>query len=137
MMQFEPCKYQKKKCKYIDINGLCMAENCLFDSEETPVLTKKFWTECLICKKTFCIDPREMRVPFCPSCIARMQQAEVLPFTCIHCGKQQNHPSKIIFSRMCDECISHQLFNDQYTVINHSYMKSNRTNEASTDPEIM
>ena len=53
-----------------------------------------------------------MRVPFCDRCIARMQKAEVLPFTCINCGKEQNHPSLIMFSSICDYCVKFKLFNN-------------------------
>ena len=121
MLQFEECKYHKEACKYIDIYGNCMAENCLFDQEETPPLTKKYWTICTICKKKFSVDPREMREYFCQSCLDRIHAREVLPFTCVHCSKSQHHPAIIPFSGICDECFHNELFNDQYVVENHSY----------------
>jgi hypothetical protein len=125
MQQFEECKYHKKSCKYIDIYGNCMAENCLFDQEECAPLTKKYWTVYTICKEKFSVDPKEMREYFCQSCLDRIHAVEVLPFTCVHCGKQQHHPARIPFSGICDECFSNELFNDQYVVENHSYHRAN------------
>ena len=121
MLQFEECKYHKEACKYIDVYGNCMAENCLFDQEETPPLTKKYWTICTICKEKFSVDPREMREYFCQSCLDRIHAREVLPFSCVHCGKSQQHPAIIPFSGICDECFHNELFNDQYVVENHHY----------------
>lgn len=112
MCSFDPCKYNKASCKYIDNHGRCVAETCLFDKNETPVLTNQFWSKCIICNKEFSIDPREMKAYICDSCFARIHAAEVLPFTCIHCGKTQDHPSKLMFSRICDECFDYKLFND-------------------------
>jgi hypothetical protein len=116
MLQFEECKYHKEACKYIDIYGNCMAENCMFDQEETAPLTKKYWTICSICKEKFSVDPREMREYWCQSCLDRIHAREVLPFTCVHCGRKQNHPAVIPFSGICDYCFNHELFNDQYMV---------------------
>ena len=116
MLQFEECKYHKEACKYIDLYGNCMAENCMFDQEETPPLTKKYWTICSICKEKFSVDPREMREYWCQSCLDRIHAREVLPFTCVHCGRKQNHPAVIPFSGICDYCFNHELFNDQYMV---------------------
>ena len=116
MLQFEECKYHKEACKYIDLYGNCMAENCMFDQEETAPLTKKYWTICSICKEKFSVDPREMREYWCQSCLDRIHAREVLPFTCVHCGRKQNHPAVIPFSGICDYCFNHELFNDQYMV---------------------
>ena len=125
MLQFEECKYGKEACKYIDLYGNCMAENCLFDQEECPPLTKKYWTICIICKEKFCVDPKEMRAYICQSCLDRIHAREVLPFSCVHCGKKQHHPAIIPFSGICDECFNNELFNDQYVVENHSYHRKN------------
>lgn len=116
MLQFEECKYHKEACKYIDLYGNCMAENCMFDQEECAPLTKKYWTICSICKEKFSVDPREMREYWCQSCLDRIHAREVLPFTCVHCGRKQNHPAVIPFSGICDYCFNHELFNDQYMV---------------------
>ena len=137
MMQFEPCKYNNKNCKYADIYGVCMAENCLFDKEETPVLTEAFFTECIICKKKFQANPREMKAYICPSCLERIQRTEVLPFTCVHCGKKQNHPSKIPMSGICDDCFDHELFNDQYTVKHHTYVRKETNSTPTTNHDLM
>ena len=118
MLQFEECKYGKKACKYIDLYGNCMAENCLFDQEECAPLTKKYWTICSICKEEFCVDPKEMREYWCQSCLDRIHAREVLPFKCVHpsCGKLQYHPAIIPFSGICDECFYNDLFNDTWEV---------------------
>ena len=137
MIQFEPCKYNRTKCKYIDIYGNCMAENCLFDYEETPPLTKQYYTECIFCKQKFSVDPKEMKSYICPSCLKRINEREVLPFTCVHCGKKQNHPSVIPFSGICDECFSHELFNDDYAVRNHTYMRKDTGTSATTDADLI
>ena len=125
MKQFEQCKYKRESCKYIDLYGNCMAENCLFDQEECPPLTKKYFTECIICKEKFCVDPRDMRAYICQSCLDRIHRVEALPFTCVHCGKQQHHPAKIPFSGIRDECFNNELFNDQYVVEQHHYHRKN------------
>ena len=137
MMQFEPCKYDNKKCKYVDIYGVCMAENCLFDKEETAPLTEAFYTECIICKSVFKINPREMKAYICPSCLARIQKTEVLPFTCCHCGKKQNHPSQIPMSGICDDCFYHELFNDQYRVVHHTYVRKETNHTPTTNHDLM
>jgi hypothetical protein len=136
MKQFEQCKYKRESCKYIDLYGNCMAENCLFDQEECPPLTKKYFTECIICKEKFCVDPRDMRAYICQSCLDRIHRVEVLPFECVHCGKLQHHPAIIPFSGICDECFHNELFNDQYTVDPedphiHNYHRKNGDYSAS------
>ena len=138
MKQFEQCKYKRESCKYIDLYGNCMAENCLFDQEECPPLTKKYFTECIICKEKFCVDPRDMRAYICQSCLDRIHRVEVLPFECVHCGKLQHHPAIIPFSGICDECFHNELFNDQYTVTpephhhtGHHYIRKNGDYSAS------
>ena len=129
IVAFEICKRVKanpedNKCKYIDIDNRCTHDHCVWDEDESPMVTKKWFTECIICKKKFDRDPRDMRVPFCDTCIARMQKAEVLPFTCINCGKQQNHPSLIMFSSICDYCVKFKLFNN---TCKHFEMTDNST----------
>lgn len=107
--QLEMCKYlvqgEDKPCRHRDIYGRCTFENCVLDSEESPLRSKKWWFQCIICKHPTSIEPDGLRVPFCESCISRMNEAEVLPFTCRYCGKKQYTPSKWMFSRVCDECI--------------------------------
>lgn len=137
MMQFEPCKYNNKKCKYADVYGVCVAENCLFDNDEKPTLTESFFTECIICKNKFKVNPRNMKAYICPSCIERIQRTEVLPFTCVHCGKKQNHPSKIPMSGICDDCFDHELFNDQYTVKAHTYVRKETNSTPTTNHDLM
>ena len=104
-IQFEPCKYKDKDCKYYDNYGNCIFENCRFDQEELPPTVTQWWFTCLICHKPDSIDPKHMKAHFCKSCIDRMNEAEVLPFTCRYCGRSQNHPSQWMFSRVCDDCI--------------------------------
>lgn len=113
---FEICKRVKanpedNKCKYIDIENRCTYDHCVWEENESPMLTKKWWTKCVICDQEFTRDPRDMRVPFCDSCLERIHKAEKLPFTCICCGNKQNHPSLIMFSGICDYCVKFKLFN--------------------------
>lgn len=137
MRQFDPCKFNRKNCKYCDLYGNCMAENCLFDEEETAPLTKQFYTECIICHQKFSVDPKEMKSYICKSCLDRIHAREVLPFTCVHCGKQQNHPAVIPFSGICDECFSHELFNNDYTVRNHTYLRKDTGTTPTTDSKLI
>lgn len=116
-VQFERCKYKDAnekskhaeggdgKCKYMDTRGYCIFENCLYDQEETPPTVEYWWFECIVCKQPDIINPKNMKIHWCHSCIRRANEAEVLPFTCRYCGSQQNHPSQWMFSRVCDDCI--------------------------------
>ena len=118
-IQFEPCKYNPDKkeiepekhgygyrelCKYMDNYGNCIFENCMYDQEETPPTTDNWWFTCVICQQPDTIDPKNMKIHWCKSCIDRANEAEVLPFTCRYCGRKQNHPSKWFMSRVCDRC---------------------------------
>lgn len=122
-IQFEPCKYRDKskekngryygidyKCKYMDNNGYCIFENCKFDQEELPPHVVEWWFTCVVCHEPDSINPKHMHIHWCKSCIARANEAEVLPFTCRYCGKKQNHPSTWFMSRVCDSCVS-KLYN--------------------------
>lgn len=115
VVSFEICKMLDKDdehhCKYMDIANKCIFDQCIYDTEELPKFTRKWYTKCLICTEVFARDPRYMKAPFCDSCISRMQAAEKLPFTCVNCGKKQNHPAIIMFSSTCDYCTQHKLFN--------------------------
>lgn len=99
------------ECKFRDIDGRCAFEHCIYDGYELPNITKKFMTRCVICTKEFEMDPRFMKAHICTSCLQRIQKAEKLPFTCICCGTQQDKPSIIPFSSICDYCVSYKLFN--------------------------
>ena len=100
-----------KECKFRDVDSRCAFEHCIYDGSELPPITKKFMTTCIICTKPFEIDPRHMKAHICSSCIQRIQKMEKLPFTCICCGSQQDKPSIIPFSSICDYCVSYKLFN--------------------------
>ena len=112
MTVFDPCKYNRKNCKYCDVYGNCMYETCIFDMDENPPINKQVVVKCEICTAEFSVDTKEMKSYICPSCRSRILAAEKLPFTCMHCGKQQNHYSKWMFSRLCDECLDKYIFND-------------------------
>ena len=122
-IQFEPCKNRRededsvpsksgydKKCKYMDNYGNCIFENCVYDQEEKPPHVTEWWFTCVACQQPDSIDPKHMKVHFCRSCIKRINEREVLPFTCRYCGKTQNHPSLWWASGVCDDCIP-QLWN--------------------------
>ena len=120
-MQFEPCSHRlkdeedqtpgyDKKCKYMDNKGNCIFENCRYDQEETPPHVTEWYFTCVICHEPDSIDPKRMKIHWCRNCIARANEAEVLPFTCRYCGKKQGHPSQWFLSMVCDSCID-QLYN--------------------------
>lgn len=116
VVSFEICKMldqdEDHHCKYMDIENRCIFDQCIFDTEELPKFTRKWYTKCVICMQPFARDPRYMKVPFCDSCLSRMQTAENYEgFTCLNCGKKQHTPSKIMFSSICDYCVEHILFN--------------------------
>lgn len=115
VVSFEKCKYIEQdtqhKCKYRDIDDRCIFDHCVWDKNELPRQTRKWYTQCIICTKVFSRDPRYMKAIICDSCLKRMQAAESLPFTCVNCGKKQNHPAIIMFSSICDYCTQHKLFN--------------------------
>lgn len=98
------------KCKFRDIDDRCAFEQCIYDGSELPTITKKFSTNCIICGEPFHMDPRYMKAHICTSCLGRLQLTEKLPFTCICCGRSQDRPALIPFSRICDYCVSHRLF---------------------------
>lgn len=116
-VQFEPCKYRNTqeesnpgrgrdgKCKYMDNYGNCIFENCIYDQEETPPHVVEWHYTCVVCHRPEVIDPKKMKIHWCTSCIARANDAEVLPFTCRYCGRRQNHPSAWFLSKVCDSCI--------------------------------
>lgn len=128
-IQFEPCKYRNqkeegtrsndwnngydKKCKYMDNNGNCIFENCLYDQEETPPQVLVWNYECVICRQPASIVPKHMKIHWCPSCIRRANEVEVLPFTCRFCGRRQKSPSAWFFSGVCDSCID-KLYNPNH-----------------------
>ena len=107
LKQFVACPYIQTKttCRYRDMYGRCTLENCILDQQETAPTTKKWWFKCIICGHPTALEPEAVRVPICESCISRMNDAEVLPFTCRYCGKKQYTPSQWMFSKVCDECI--------------------------------
>lgn len=115
VVSFEICRMLDKDddhhCKYMDIENRCIFDHCIYDTDELPRFTRKWYTKCIICTEVFARDPRYMKAPFCDSCISRMQAAEKLPFTCINCGNSQDTPSLIMFSSICDYCVQHILFN--------------------------
>lgn len=114
-IQFEPCSHRTldedsipgydRKCKYMDNYGYCIFENCRYDQEETPPHVTTWYFTCVVCHEPDTIDPKRMKIHWCRSCIARSNEAEVLPFTCRYCGKKQNHPSPWFMSRVCDDCV--------------------------------
>lgn len=102
--QFEKCRHgEDYQCKWKDVNGCCIYETCVMDTID-PMRQDLWYTKCLICKRDFARKPEEMIVPFCDSCIQRMNKAEELPHKCIFCGRQINSPAKLMFSGICDDC---------------------------------
>ena len=99
--QFEPC--DKKDCKYYNEAGRCSYETCLVKNEHpeaAPLVIKK----CQACGDDFGINPNNMKVQFCPNCLAAMLKAEGHPHNCIFCGAEmQKNPS--IFFPVCDTCM--------------------------------
>jgi len=129
---FKKCKYAseeydvtkgsftfRRKCKYADMYGRCVFDDCLWDSANMPKLTHKWWFTCIICDKTVSLNPKHVDVPICDECRIRMLRAEKLPFVCECCGDGQMKPSKIMFSSLCDKCVQEQLFNNDYMVTSH------------------
>ena len=146
MESFEQCKYAseeydvtmgsfkfRRKCKYADMYGRCIFDDCIWDSGNMPKLTHKWWFNCVICDKTVSLNPKHVDVPICDECRIRMLRAEKLPFVCEGCGDGQMKPSKIMFSSLCDKCVEEQLFNNDYTVRNHTYIKQPQGNHPDYD----
>lgn len=104
--QFEKCKVKDGElCKYCDTNDRCIFETCIVDNEYPPQ-TLLWYFECIACKEIDSIKPRNMKIHFCKNCIEQLQTAQVLPFTCILCGKSQASRGKGFGNQICDECIS-------------------------------
>ena len=121
-IQFEPCKYRNvegenngrlgfdNKCEYMDNEGNCIFENCRYEQEETPPHVEEWWYTCVACKRPASINPKYRKIHLCHDCIRRINNAEVLPFTCRYCGKQSNEPSDWWGSRVCNSCLE-KLYN--------------------------
>lgn len=121
MESFELCKRTDeetnedgihKSCKYKDAYGRCIFENCIYDEQDIPKPARRWWYHCVICDKVTSVNPKHVKAMICDTCQKRMWKAEKLPFTCINCGTSQNHPSIIMFSRICDNCVKTRLFNN-------------------------
>lgn len=99
-IQFEDC--DKNECIYYDENGRCSYETCrvvLEQPKSEPVAIKK----CQSCRENFAIDPKEMKVQFCPACLNGMFKAEGHPHQCIFCGTTIDwNPS--IYWPVCPRC---------------------------------
>ena len=109
-VQFEKCRHaqdsdaeDKFQCKYMDNNGYCIHETCVYDNDRPPRVRLWYYT-CLICLRPDTARPEELRAPFCHSCVQRLQQVEQLPHNCRICGKSINQPAQWMFSGICDEC---------------------------------
>lgn len=92
-------------CKWVDTQGNCALESCIWDPEETPVRNTTWTFTCIFCGKPSTIDPKNMKAHICQTCMDRIYQAEHLPFTCRYCGKTQNSRSQWVLSQVCDDCI--------------------------------
>lgn len=101
--QFEECKVQDN-CVFKDTNGRCIFETCLVQNELPPA-TLLWFFECIACKEIGSIKPNEMRIHFCQNCIDQLQKAQVLPFSCILCGKSQGNRGKGFGNQICNTCI--------------------------------
>lgn len=119
-VQFEKCRHamdsdaeDKFVCKYLDNNGYCIHETCVYDNTKPP-RTRLWYYTCLICKREDTARPEELRAPFCHKCVERMQEVEQLPHNCRICGKAINQPAKWMFSGICDECT-----NNIASIVNH------------------
>ena len=102
-IQFENCNKNGVTCKYKDVSGKCIWESCIYD--ERPENTVLWFYECVICKETDCVDPKEMKVHFCKMCISRMQAVEALPVSCRWCGESIDSPPSWMFSGLCEKCL--------------------------------
>jgi hypothetical protein len=92
------------RCRYADMYGRCIYDNCVFDQNEGPKIAHKHWVKCIVCDAEISLDPKLIDVPICDKCRAIFLQCCKLPFTCQICGESQSSPSKVYFSRICDEC---------------------------------
>lgn len=92
------------RCRYADIHGRCIYDNCVFDQNEAPKVAHKHWTRCIVCGSEISLDPKLIDTPICDKCRAIFLQCCKLPFTCQLCGSSQSWPSKVYFSRICDDC---------------------------------
>ncbi len=101
--QFEECPHKDFNCKFRDIAGNCIWETCVVDNVNPPQV-ELWYFKCAICGLEDAVKPQEMRVPFCRSCLKRMNNVEKLPHTCRYCGKTINSPAAFMFSGICDEC---------------------------------
>lgn len=102
--QFELCSHTDVDCQYRNvISGRCAFETCIYD-DEFPVHVEQQEFECEFCKAPTVRNPREMKIHVCDSCLARIRKTEVLPFSCVFCGKSQSSPSKIPLSGICNTC---------------------------------
>lgn len=109
-IRFELCKHlatdkNNEHCKWIDNQGYCPFECCIKDEGEQPPERKGWTFTCIICGNPCTMEPKNMKIHWCRSCIEKAQDAEKLPFTCRYCGKEQNKRSQWMFSKVCDECI--------------------------------
>ena len=93
------------RCRYADMYGRCIYDNCVFDQNEGPKVAHKHWIKCIFCGSSISLDPKLIDAPICDKCRAIFLQCCQLPFTCQCCGKSCNYPSKIYFSRICDDCL--------------------------------
>lgn len=92
------------RCRYADIYGRCIFDNCIFDQNESPKIAHKHWVRCIVCDSEMSLDPKHIDAPICDKCRAIFLQCCKLPFTCQLCGSSQNSPSRVYFSRICDKC---------------------------------
>ena len=96
----------KWRCRYADIYGRCIYDNCVFDQNEAPKIAHKHWTKCIICNSDLSMDPKLIETPICSKCRAIFLQAENLRdgWECQLCGKKFIKPSPVVFSRICKDC---------------------------------
>ena len=104
--QFDTCTHTEISCKNRDENGKCIYETCVYDNKEVPGAVTLHKYKCMFCDEVEYRDPREMKIQLCDSCLKRALKAEKLPFTCVFCGEEQDHVSKIFLSGICDTCFS-------------------------------
>lgn len=94
------------RCRYADIYGRCIYDNCVFDQNEAPKIAHKHWIQCIVCGDSISLDPKLVDAPVCDKCRAIFLECCKLPFKCQSCGRSQSSPSKIYFSRLCDKCLN-------------------------------
>jgi len=102
--QFALCHYTENSCKYKDVNGYCIFENCVVDGTNPPAVLLHYY-ECIICKNVDCCTPMDLKAHICTHCLERIQAAEVLPHTCRWCGASVDTPPTWMFSGLCEECL--------------------------------